>query len=104
MKLKNPNIAPLISVKDRTEYHTSGFCNTHNWVPYESLSRTGIEGTQNKVASNTSALIVAKKPIATANEVWLAMKLVTGTPNTIPADTPMNTLDTAFDASSLRVD
>ena len=69
MKLKNPNIAPLISVKPMTEYQTRGFRNTPSCVPYESRSRTGSEGMQNKVASSTDAFTKAKNHMATLKEV-----------------------------------
>ena len=49
-------------------------------------------------------MTAAKRAIATAKDVWLVMKLVIGTPSTIPADTPTNTHDTAFDASSFPTD
>jgi len=38
------------------------------------------------------------------NETSLAMKLVTGTPSTMPADTPIKTLETALGACSLLTD
>ena len=38
------------------------------------------------------------------NDAILAMKLVTGTPRTIPADTPMKTLATALGAPAFPAD
>ena len=38
------------------------------------------------------------------NETSLAIKLVTGTPSTMPADTPTKTLETALGACSLLTD
>ena len=42
--------------------------------------------------------------IAMENETSLAIKLVTGTPSTMPADTPTKTLETALGACSLLTD
>jgi len=44
---------------------------------------------------NTIAFTIAKNNIAMFNEVAVAIKLVTRTPSTIPAETPINILDTA---------
>ena len=56
------------------------------------------------VATNTSAFTTVKNIIPIVNDTSLAMQLVTGTPNTMPADTPMKTLATAFGAFSLLTD
>ncbi|MNL82555.1 hypothetical protein D3C87_2099580 [compost metagenome] len=50
---------------------------------------------------NTSTLTTAKKTIAICKELALAIKLATGTPITIPADTPIKTFEIALGASSL---
>ena len=50
---------------------------------------------------NAIAFTTAKNTIAICKEIVLAIKLAIGTPITIPADTPINTLETAFGASSL---
>lgn len=42
--------------------------------------------------------------MAMENDAILAMKLVTGTPRTIPADTPMKTLATALGAPAFPAD
>ena len=80
------------------------FFNTDNCAPEESLSLTGIDGTNSNVAMNTMAFTIAKNAIAISKETVLAIKLAMGTPTTIPADTPMNTLETALGASSLLTD
>ncbi|MNN32362.1 hypothetical protein D3C81_1460830 [compost metagenome] len=50
---------------------------------------------------NIITFTIAKNAIAISYETALSIKLAIGTPTTIPADTPINTLETAFGASSL---
>jgi len=56
-----------------------------------------MDGTKINVARNTIALTIAKNAIAISIETALAIKLTMGTPTTIPADTPIKTLETAFE-------
>jgi hypothetical protein len=60
-----------------------------------------MDGTNNNVAMNATAFTIAKNTIAICKVVVLAIKLAIGTPITIPADTPINTLEIAIEASSL---
>ncbi len=53
---------------------------------------------------NTKAFTIAKNAIAICKEAALAIKLTIGTPTTIPADTPIKTLETALGASSFRTE
>lgn len=61
-------------------------------------------GTQRSVAASVAAFTAAKNAIAAEKEACPAIRLVTGTPSTMPAETPMKTFETAFGASSLRTD
>lgn len=63
-----------------------------------------MEGINKIVAIRTKAFTTVKNSIDIENETSLAIKLVTGTPSTIPADTPTKTLETAFGAFSLLTD
>ena len=60
----------------------------------------GMDGIKKTVKANTTMLIAAKNSIATVKEVRTAIRLVTGTPSTIPAETPINTFATALADSS----
>ena len=63
-----------------------------------------MEGINKIVAIRTNAFTTVKNNIAIENETSLAIKLVTGTPSTIPAYTPTKTFETAFGAFSLLTD
>ena len=52
------------------------------------------------VKTNAVTFTAAKNSMATVKEEFAAIRLVTGTPSTIPADTPINTFATAFADSS----
>ena len=57
-----------------------------------------------QIAMNDIEFTTAKNNIAIPKEVVLATKLLIGTPRTIPADTPINSLETAIGASFLLTD
>ena len=59
----------------------------------------GMDGTSHKVARSTNRVATAKKVIEADRDICSAKKLLTGTPATIPADTPTLILATAFGSS-----
>ena len=99
MKLKKPNMAPLMKVKAAADQRRTGRLSTASCAPSVFFSGS-MEGMNRSVPRKPSPFTAAKKSIAAEKEVWDAMKLVTGTPRTMPAETPTKTFADAFGAMS----